>query len=130
VPALPFDRLEQRSPLPLTLPHDHPRAALYGLARGVHVALVSALSAVDLVPRVAVVYVDQVEARRALDNVAVARVGVGPDLIVAAPEQYPVAQAVALALVDQIALAGGVARPAGALDRLVARRARLEGRVR
>src|SRR5919107_2871931 len=105
----------------LGLLDDDPRAASYRFAPGVHVALVPAFAPVDLIARVPNVYVDQVVARRALDHVLVAREGVGPYLVVPAPEDDPVAQAVALALVDEVVLACCLAGDTGALDGLVGR---------
>src|SRR5919107_4539706 len=93
----------------LGLLDDDPRAAAYHFAPGVHVALVPTLAPVDLVARVPVVYVDQVVPGRALDHVLVVRVGVGPYLVVPAPEEDPVAQAVALGPLGE----GGLARPVG-----------------
>src|ERR671916_605020 len=98
---------------------DDLRAAAHRLGGDVHVALVAALPTEDLVLAVAVVDVDQVEARAALYDVAVALEGVGVHLVVAALQEDPVLLAVAHPLVDQVVVAGGDARHPDAVDYLV-----------
>src|SRR4028118_1953482 len=100
-------------------PAPRPPAAAARRTPSVHVALVVAPPAADPVEGVAIVHVDQVAPRAAVDLVPVVRVAVGADLVGAPLEVDRVVQPVAGPLVDQVVVAGGRAGLPGAPDHLV-----------